>query len=508
MLAWVCWDEFVNLETPFTTRWMEKCNEPHIAALRIIMRSTLSQAVVSREYDLGPGSYETGQLMGALLMTSISKLAAMRQTVPVETEKADDTVTKLMRGLFGNLLTVAGSGTRPMSMVWQLFGQEPLFDIPSTEQEWQWYRNVVLLYPYTGWPLQQFRVNLGNLLDKIIVRLVTKGEEKSREGNNRVKEMAKFCRLKNIQLDHCRTIITVLMRMLTEDVDTAACAARLIKQLPGTLERQTESYRRLIGYLKHLSTGGSRRERDDAMAANVYTRRSAAFASLKLQLAEACKANDWGLIKEACAALLALHKSIAERWQIQPNALKWQGGMCKALLHMSPPTEETDAQQKTRIDKQLKQAAGDAEIRRVAWQVGDPGEFGPNIEPLDHLFVEEMLMGWCPVTEEGDIASEKEATALTVPEASKAAADGVEAYKSSLCTSFYKDMQEEMTAQHVCAMLNLTEETLGVFASALNPEFVWEELGGRFRGVILGLLANRSNRAESHPARKLFGLAG
>jgi hypothetical protein len=42
MLAWVCWDEFVDLKNPFTIRWMEKCNDSHIAALRIMMRDTLS----------------------------------------------------------------------------------------------------------------------------------------------------------------------------------------------------------------------------------------------------------------------------------------------------------------------------------------------------------------------------------------------------------------------------------------------------------------------------------
>jgi hypothetical protein len=63
--------------------------------------------------------------MSALLMAAMSKLAAMRTTAPVRTKTAEDTVTKLMRGLFGNLLTTAGSGVRPMSMVWQLFGLDP-----------------------------------------------------------------------------------------------------------------------------------------------------------------------------------------------------------------------------------------------------------------------------------------------------------------------------------------------------------------------------------------------
>jgi len=57
MLAWVCWDEFVNLKSPFKVRWMDKCNESHIAALRIMMRDTLSQAVSSREHNMQPGTF-------------------------------------------------------------------------------------------------------------------------------------------------------------------------------------------------------------------------------------------------------------------------------------------------------------------------------------------------------------------------------------------------------------------------------------------------------------------
>jgi hypothetical protein len=116
---------------------MEKCNEANIDALRIMMRSTLSQALASREYNLEPGSQEIGQLMGALLMAAMSKLAAMRTTDPRRTITAEDTIKKLMRGLFDNLLTMAGSGVRPMSMVWQLFGFEPKFEVPATVLAWK-----------------------------------------------------------------------------------------------------------------------------------------------------------------------------------------------------------------------------------------------------------------------------------------------------------------------------------------------------------------------------------
>ncbi|KAJ4397883.1 hypothetical protein N0V93_002120 [Gnomoniopsis smithogilvyi] len=152
MLAWICWDEFVRLRNPYAVRWMEKCNEPNIAALRVIMRGTLSQAVSSRNLaNLEPTSKNIGQLMGALLMSTMRKLAETRSSVPnlplesvqsrhnllansdsVDLENSIDTSTLLMRGLFGNLLTVAGSGTQPLSYVWQLFGKVPTFEIPTS----------------------------------------------------------------------------------------------------------------------------------------------------------------------------------------------------------------------------------------------------------------------------------------------------------------------------------------------------------------------------------------
>ena len=84
---------------------MEKCNEAHIAALRIMMRDTLSYAVASREHDMAPASPETDQLVSALLMAARSKLAAMRTTAPTRTITAEDTITKLMRGRLGNPFT-------------------------------------------------------------------------------------------------------------------------------------------------------------------------------------------------------------------------------------------------------------------------------------------------------------------------------------------------------------------------------------------------------------------
>ncbi|GFF57856.1 conserved hypothetical protein [Aspergillus udagawae] len=501
MLAWVCWDEFVNLKSPYTVRWMEKCNEPHIAALRIIMRSTLGQAVASREHDIQPSSPETGHLMSALLMAAMSKLAAMRTSKPVELEKAEDTVTRLMRGLFGNLLTTAGSGVRPLSMVWQLFGLNPQYDLPTTPAEWIWYENVVALYPYTGWPLRQFHENLEKLLDKAVIRVVTKNENLARIKASRTDEMVKFCKLRNIQLEHSRTIITVFMRMLTaEDIDLPPVAARLLAQLPHKLERQSQSYTKMITYLNHLAEGGERCVSDDLTAASVYTSRSAAFAELKKQVCEACKRNDWARMKEACQGIMTKHVEIAALWRVKPESLKIQNmKLYKALL--AADFEDVDQNTQTKNLELTRQVLGDAENKRVPWQVGKKGQFGGSIEPLDEVFLHEIMTGEklepAPPATIDDIPGEEE-TAIIETE------DEFAEFESSLRAEFIKTMQKNLSAEEVCDIINVPVSAMRVFVKALNPEFVWEDLAVNFKGVILELVKDRSNREQSRPFRRLL----
>ncbi|CAG8951967.1 hypothetical protein HYFRA_00000702 [Hymenoscyphus fraxineus] len=504
MLAWVCWDEFVNLRSPFMVRWLDKCNERHISALRIIMRATLSQAVASREFNIQPQSQETGHLMSSLLMAAMSKLAAMRTSAPIVADKAEDTTTKLMRGLFGNLLTMAGSGTRPQSMVWQLFGMDPIFDIPTTDVDWMWYHTVVDLYPYTGWPVEQFHDNLVKLLDKIIVRVVTKNEVAAKAKSGASDDMIYHCKLRNIQLDHSRTIITILMRMLTEEgIDTAAVATRLLKNLPRRLSGQSPSYPKMIEYLKRLSKGGERGPHDDIIAAMVYANRSAAFSELKNKVYKSCISEDWVKMKEHCQELLDEHCKIATLWKVKPEDLKIQNLQAyKDLLRADFGAENKNLEL-------IHKVSGDAERRRVAWQVGKRGQFSDPIEPLDEDFVYEILTG------EKDnsagkrlgsrgLADELETMEITASK-KRTIEDEFDDYSSSLTSAFVNKMQKkELSGKAVCDMIKVPVSAMRVFVKALNPDFVWEDLADSFKEVILGLLKNRSGRVESRPTRRLL----
>ncbi|KAH6961951.1 hypothetical protein BKA56DRAFT_498721 [Ilyonectria sp. MPI-CAGE-AT-0026] len=501
MLAWVCWDEFVNLKSPYKVRWMEKCNESHIAALRIMMRDTLSRAVASREHNLTSGSIETGHLMSSLLMAAMSKLAAMRTTAPVVLDTAEDTVTKLMRGLFGNLMTIAGSGVRPLSMVWQLFGLNPQYDVPATDADWVWYENVVELYPYTGWPIDQFHSNLAKLLDKIILRVITKNENVAETKMSRVADMVRYCKLRNIQLEHSRTIITVFMRMLTaEGSDVPTVATRLVDMIPSKLEKQTKSYARMVKYVSNLAKGCQRRAAEDLIYASIYTKRSAAFKDLKTKVAEACEEGDWATATAGCQAILDKHQEIAAMWHVEPEKLKVQNLKVYRELIDADLGEDVDQETTNSTNETIRRILNDAEKQRVPWRVGNEDAAGDEIEPLDESFIEEVLTGKARDSQE-TVQEEKEKAVMISKSIEQV---GFDQYKSSLAPSFISTMEKTLSAEDVCTILKVPVGTMQVFVHALNPSFAWEDLGGQFKIVVLELLRQRSNRIESRPACRML----
>ncbi|KAH7321727.1 hypothetical protein BKA65DRAFT_598853 [Rhexocercosporidium sp. MPI-PUGE-AT-0058] len=502
MVAWVCWDEFVNLKSPFKVRWMDKCNEGHIAALRIIMRDTLSQAVASREHNMQPGSPETGQLMSALLMAAMSKLAAMRTSAPKRMIKAEDTTTKLMRGLFGNLLTIAGSGVRPLSMVWQLFGQEPKFDIPTTGVAWSWYESVVRLYPFSGWPQDQFNLNIEKLLDKALIAIITKNENTENIKKSRADQMIKYCQLRNIQLVHSRTFIAVFVQMMDSDSDRKAIATRLLDALPAKLENQSRSYKKMMRYLRYIASTGLRRQDDDIVLLSVFLKRSAAFKELKEVAAKACRAEDNAAINESCLKVMESFKNIADSWEVQQDKVVMQNAKAyQGLLDTySANDEEMEESAKTTRTDFMEQVISDAEKVRVPWQVGKIGEFGDEIEPLDEGFITEIMTGEERPAFELDAQSPSGTQAVAQP-------IGMKQFAEIMSPDFITKMEKLVSPEDVCKMLNIPVSTLRVFASTLNPEFNWEQdLGKNFKTAVIGLLLDRKERQKQQPIRTLFGM--
>lgn len=505
MLAWVCWDEFVNLENPYAVKWLEKCNEKHIAALRIIMRSTLSQSVAIGKQRLDPSSLEIGYLMGALLMAAMSKLAARRTTAPVVSAEACDTVTTLMRGLFGNLLTTAASGLRSLSRVWQLFVLDVKYELPTTKIDWVWHENITDLYPYTGWPLEQFHQNLERLLDNAIMQFVLKNEDAAALKSTRSDDLIKDCKLRNIQLKHYRTIITVLERIFANtDIDVSAAANRLLGHLPQEPQPYSHGYILMIKYLDHLAQGGQRRYSDDLAAVRIYHSHSACYSEIKGKVAEACKANEWAKMKSLCHEMMKKHAETAAIWQIKPESIDFQNmTLYKRLLNADFETSEIVKGANLRLSRQV---FGDAEIHGVPWQVGEKLQNSQNLEPLDETFIEHLLTGSEPESYSVIISVRPECGMTTMVETK--CKDEFAQFESLMRPSFIATLQKDILSVDVCHSIAIPEAAMRAFIKTLNPGFLWEDLGPSFQRMLLGLLKSRSSRTVYHPTRELLNMNG
>ena len=319
--------------------------------------------------------------------------------------------------------------------------------------------------------------NLEQLLDKAIVRVVTKGEDLVERKISRTAEMIKYCTLRNIQLDHSRTIITIFMRMLTtKDIDVEAVATRLLEQLPQKLEKQSQSYTKMIKYLEHLAKGSERRVNDDLVAASVYTKRSAAFSELKTKVSEACESNDWANVRKYCQELVDKHAETAALWHVKPDSLKIQNMKAYKDLLDTDLRDDVDQATKTKIHELTRQVLSDAEKRRVPWHLGNHGRFGDDIEPLNEAFLHEILTGEKPKSLVIIGSDDKSATATTTM-VEKKTEDEFTPFKSSLQASFITTMQQNLSAEDVCGIIKVPVPAMRGFHTSSQSGLCMGALG-------------------------------
>jgi len=290
--------------------------------------------------------------------------------------------------------------------------------------------------------------------------------------------------------------------MMNSDVDRRAIATRLLAALPPRLDRQTESYKRMIRYLKHIESTGSCREEGDIVIVSVYLKRSAVFKTFKQDVAKACLSENNAEIKKFCLELMKKFNEIVEKWGLQHIKLTMQNMKAyQGLLdtHRDYDYEMDDLTKMQRKDF-IKQVIGDAEISRVPWQVGKNGEFGDDIEPLDEAFLREIMTGKkAPADILAPIVNAASETQVVLQP------EGIRQFSSSVKSDFITKMENVVTPQDVCNILNVPVSAMRVFASALNPAFDWEnKLGMNFRSVVIALLTDRKEREKQRPIRMLF----
>jgi hypothetical protein len=261
----------------------------------------------------------------------------------------------------------------------------------------------------------------------------------------------------------------------------------------------------MMKYIDHLSKGGDRRPADDAVYANVYTKRSAAFKDLKTVIAQACREKDWDTAKKSCQSIVDKHAEIASLWQIEPEKLKVQNMKNYRLLIDADISEDADQETKNNTKKIVGRIMDDAEKDRLPWQVGKDLSKS-RFEPLDEDFLEEMLTGTRPASSEQPQALVQATAPVEQPAPTEEpiAENSFAQFETSLAPSFISAMDRALTADDVCKITKVPVSTMQVFVKALNPDFAWEDLGQQFKIVVLRLLKERSNRVESRPSATML----
>jgi len=376
-LAWTCFDEFLDLKTPYHVSWMEETNASHIATLRILQRATIANAVDSRQYNISPSNPELGFFLLHALSDLMLRLTSLRSAPPAVGD-ASDTTTRMIRGLFGHLMTICASGTNPLSMAWQMASKSQSIDIPE-EKTWWLYSRIIKLFPYTAWPQNQFKSNICAIIARTVRRKIAdKATEPIRANlakieSDKLTERTKFA---NERLSYLEVIVECVRRLFAEREssqlldESKAIAERLIEVIP-KLEVKGQGHERIMRAVERIAIDGDvdkhLNEHTRIMAANIQIKRSNLFASTKTQLYDACvdTAKSHTDRKAALHAMVETLDAFAKTWSLDPSKLHIQN---KATI--TEIKNHVAAKDTTIPGKLIGRLKGDADRRRRPWSVG------------------------------------------------------------------------------------------------------------------------------------------
>ncbi|KAF3909038.1 hypothetical protein ABW21_db0200935 [Orbilia brochopaga] len=374
--AFACFDQFINIKHPYSQFWVELCNVHHVSMLRILQRGTISAAVQSRELNIAPASRDLGFLLAYALTDAMRSLAATRAAVPPEARGGEDvdTTTKMMRGLFGYLMTLLAAGVQPMSMAWQLLSRSSAIEVPPRDEFWL-YARIVELFPYTSWPRAQFARNVRLLVARLIRKQMTDPVTKVlRDGVSQIKQDAirEQIRTRNVTLKWGEAAVEVLSRLLLGGYDAPTvkeAAARIVELVPAAEIDGRKGSRgtvRVLRALRKLAESGDVAKVDPdtrLAAANTYAKRSAALKELKSKLVDAAVDSDVKAAKEIHEEMQTKRRDVAALFGVEIVKLQNQKNIDDVLARL----EKGEKMEKKEVLRSLK---ADAEIYRAPWTVG------------------------------------------------------------------------------------------------------------------------------------------
>ncbi|KAK6505660.1 hypothetical protein TWF481_007551 [Arthrobotrys musiformis] len=397
--AFACFDQFINIKHPYSQFWVELCNLHHVSMFRILQRATVTSAIQSRELQIPPASKDLGFLLAYSLTDAMKSLAASRAGIPKEAKFGEevDTTTKMMRGLFGYLMTMLAAGVQPMSMAWQMLSKTTTLEAPPKEEFWL-YARIIELFPYTAWPQAQFKKNVRLLVARLLRKQITDPVTKSlRDSMNEMKqdEIRDRIQKRNVVLKWSEVALEILSKLLLGDFVgkeevVKGIADRMVALVPveeySTKKGQRGLNRVMRAFKKLKETGDITKVDNDTRlaAAQLYAKRAASLKELKGKLWEAAQ-GDAAEAKKVYEQLERQRQEIARRFKVDAVNIQNKKNIVTVIDKLNAGEE---------LDKKtiLSLLKSDAEIYRNPWAVGQPQEPEPSKMYLAHYIMTEEVV--------------------------------------------------------------------------------------------------------------------
>lgn len=172
-LPFVLLDRHVRCEDPGMLHWPEECNIEQVAMWRIMTRGTISGATSCRDFHISPASKHLGFFIAEVIVSTMESIVSGISTKPSKVDNWNDTNCQILRGLFGQLLSLFGSGVQPLSTLFQFVKPNPSIDSKLTDGEIVLLARIVKVFEYTCWSSTNLKKNVKALVVRYLKRKIT-----------------------------------------------------------------------------------------------------------------------------------------------------------------------------------------------------------------------------------------------------------------------------------------------------------------------------------------------
>lgn len=402
-IPWPCFDQFVELKDPSKAYWPEVSQEGHIAKLRIVTRGTIAAASCTKRLNITPANHDLGFLLAVTLIHLMQDFTQTRANI-VSPKDFSDPYCQVMRGLFGQLLTILASGSgKPLSMAWQMTMQNPKLQVPP-DDEWFIYSSLCSLIVHTGWPMETVAKNIKFLIVRTFRERITDPvtEPMRKAVTDMMKaEQAKYLKHRNAQLEFLQTAVEVVRHIqgleakTSEEVqsEVKAIAKRMLESHPET-SASTNGFNIVLDYLKCLAKKGTATEAQHTRVLNaclnMYVKRSGRYKKAKNAVHKRGKKGDDEAAVDVVDKMESDQQKLSALWGSNPVRVQnWQA--YEAIKEQGSVSEEL-----------LVKVSGDAERTRIPWRVLT-GEEAPSEQVEKTL---SYILGKAPPQKPEDVASQ------------------------------------------------------------------------------------------------------